>query len=334
MLNEITKGCRPSIQLRCRTILRMVILVMGQHVVLDRHADLNRSAWQPLSIERNRMSTRLFYIDESHDSQHYCLSAISIRHSEWRECLDLALDYRRQLMREHGVFTTKEIHARDFVSGRGRIGSKVIGKHQRTRMFAGFLRVVATLPRVFLFNICIPKGNTRDAQMVAWDRLINRIERTLSNTAEKSIQERLKLIAEVRRSSGDDLARRLSNLLLDYSPKAILVPDEGRERDIERALRRMHVFNPVPSRFGRWEDGEKAKSITVKHIIEDPVFRRSDRSQFIQLADCVAFALLKRESTPTQHVMDYGLHEMFEEHLSGVCFLKASSTDPLGIVRR
>jgi hypothetical protein len=33
-------------------------------------------------------------------------------------------------------------------------------------------------------------------------------------------------------------------------------------------------------------------------------------------------------------VQKYGLYEMFEEVLAGVCYKKASRNDPLGIVRR
>jgi len=72
----------------------------------------------------------------------------------------------------------------------------------------------------------------------------------------------------------------------------------------------------------------------VERIIEDPVFKDSSRSYFIQLADCVAYALLKREVEPTPRIEKYAIHKMFDDNLSGVCFKKASSQDPLGIVRK
>ena len=50
----------------------------------------------------------------------------------------------------------------------------------------------------------------------------------------------------------------------------------------------MHVFNPIPSQFGEWSPGQKAKNITVDRIIEDPIFKASHHSYFVQLVDCVA----------------------------------------------
>ena len=76
-----------------------------------------------------------------------------------------------------------------------------------------------------------------------------------------------------------------------------------------------------------------AQNITTERIIEDPVFKPSDRSYLIQMADCVAFALLKSEVPPTPNVARYGIHEMFDKTLRGICFKPASPRDPLGIVR-
>jgi len=57
-------------------------------------------------------------------------------------------------------------------------------------------------------------------------------------------------------------------------------------------------------------------------------------SHFVQLADCVAFALLKREAPPTAQVKQYNLHRAFDAHLACICLKEASYGDPLGIVRK
>ncbi len=118
-----------------------------------------------------------------------------------------------------------------------------------------------------------------------------------------------------------------------YRARAFLIADQGREVEITKAFRRMHVHNPIPSMFGTWR-GARTKNITTERIIEDPVFKESHRSYFLQLADCVAFALLKRESPPSDFVLRYGLEKMFEANLSHVCFKAAGRGDPLGIVRK
>jgi len=96
----------------------------------------------------------------------------------------------------------------------------------------------------------------------------------------------------------------------------------------------MSVYNPIPSMIGDWGGGTKTKNIPIQRVIEDPVFKKSHQSYFIQLADAVAYALLKREVTPTRHVKKYGIDKMFERNLAGVCYLSASRFDPLGIVRK
>jgi hypothetical protein len=67
---------------------------------------------------------------------------------------------------------------------------------------------------------------------------------------------------------------------------------------------------------------------------EDPVFKQSHQSYMIQLADCVAFSLLKREVPPTPLIKKYGIQHMFEKNIAGVCLRAASRKDPLGIVRK
>ena len=72
----------------------------------------------------------------------------------------------------------------------------------------------------------------------------------------------------------------------------------------------------------------------MERVIEDPVFKKSHQSYFVQLADCVAFALLKREVPPTENIKKYGIQKMFDRCLAGVCYRKASYADPLGLIRK
>ena len=72
----------------------------------------------------------------------------------------------------------------------------------------------------------------------------------------------------------------------------------------------------------------------TERIIEDPVFKPSHRSHFLQLADCVAFALLKKEVEPTDNISKYKINKMFDETIASVCYLPAAKSDPLGIVRK
>lgn len=97
-------------------------------------------------------------------------------------------------------------------------------------------------------------------------------------------------------------------------------------------MRKMNVYNPIPSAFGSWPEGA-VRNKPTQRLIEDPVFRSSKASYMLQLVDCVAFALLKRETAPTPNVLKYKIHQMFDRTLAGICVKAASRSDPLGIVR-
>src|SRR5678816_4624915 len=125
------------------------------------------------------MSVRLFYVDESYDATTFCLSAIGIRHADWRDCFQRIRQHRVILKQDHGIYLRKEIHAQEFVSGRGHISTAMVTKHERSRIFEGLLALVASLPNVLVINICLEMPGRADPQLDAWDRLLNRIERTL-----------------------------------------------------------------------------------------------------------------------------------------------------------
>lgn len=280
------------------------------------------------------MSVRLFYVDESYDSTKFCLSAIGIRHADWRDCLERVRQYRAILKQDHGIYLRKEIHAQEFISGRGRISTSVVTKHERSRIFEGLLRLVASLPNVMVINVCLDTVDRKNPQLDAWDRLLNRIERTLLEMERRELPRRKELLTGLPEDFPAAVRSSLAMRLNAYRARALIFADQGREMEITRAFRKMNVFNPIPSQFGTWEGALKTKNIPVQRVIEDPVFKQSHQSYFIQLADCVAFSLLKREVVPTPLVKRYGIHRMFERSVSSVCFRSASPKDPFGIVRK
>jgi hypothetical protein len=161
---------------------------------------------------------------------------------------------------------------------------------------------------VWIFNVCLDIDQVyQDAQIQAWDRLLNRIERSMLEADKNWIKT-----------------------LLLYRPRAMIFSDEGKEAQIIRAFRKMGVYNPIPSRYGRWPSGA-AKNIPLQRIVEEPIFKKSHQSFLIQLADCVAFALLKRETPLKFKTSKYGVPTFFQKYLSKACFKAASAADPLGI---
>lgn len=126
------------------------------------------------------------------------------------------------------------------------------------------------------------------------------------------------------------LLNRINRTLVSWQSPGLLISDEG--KDYTSLVRRMGVHNPIPSMFGGWPEG-RTKNIVLGQIYEDPVFRKSHRSYFIQIADFCAYALLRSEyHLPSKN--KYGLHHSFDL-LRSICTPECFRADQrrLGIIR-
>lgn len=236
----------------------------------------------------------IIYVDDSRDEALSVFSALAVPAAQWKQAFVQIKAFRKALRDSDGIYIFKEFHAWKFVSGRGRIAEEVVPKGRRCRIFMEVLRLMTRLPEARLFNVVAPLKK----ENWAFERLVNRVNRTM--------------VAMDRR--------------------AILICDQGKETEYTRLVRRMGVFNPIPSQFGSWAgQGELTKNIPIDRIIEDPVFKRSDQSYFLQMADFAAYALLRRER-PLASKTKYGLDKAFGL-LSGILVREASPRDPDGIIR-
>jgi hypothetical protein len=235
----------------------------------------------------------LVYIDDSRDEQLCAFSALAIPVVEWRNAFAQVRQFRRDLRRTDGIYVYKEFHASEFVSGRGQIADRTVPKGRRARIFQDAVRLVTALPGARLFNAVFPAAEDERA----FERLLNRVNRTMQA----------------------------------WDSRAILIIDEGKETIYTRLVRRMSVYNPIPSRFGVWPEGTAMRNIPIDRIIEDPFFKPSQQSYFIQLVDFCAYALLRREH-PVPSKTRYGIHKAFDL-LREILVLEASPRDPEGIIR-
>jgi hypothetical protein len=195
------------------------------------------------------------YIDDSGDEKNRCFSALIIHESAWKIAQSQIKNYRRELKASDGMFVTKELHATEFVAGRGKIGTRMVPKGRRCQIFRDTLALIASLPNSHMLNAIASKANER----VIFERLINRINRAMS----------------------------------EWKSNAIIFHDEG--KDYTYLIRRMGIYNPIRSKYGVWPGGSPIKNIPTDRILEDIVFRDSKESVFIQMADFCAYALFRSE---------------------------------------
>jgi hypothetical protein len=103
---------------------------------------------------------------------------------------------------------------------------------------------------------------------------------------------------------------------------------------VTREIRRMRVHNFIPSNRGFWSGiGRSTKNIPLSQFVEDPVFKDSSQSYFIQLVDFCAYALLRSER-PIASKTALGYDSMYEI-LRPICQQVNNRSDPrgLGIIR-
>lgn len=197
----------------------------------------------------------LAYVDDSGDEHYRCYSALLVHESAWRTHLETFRSYRRALKVSDGVFVTKELHATEFIAGRGRLGNATVSKGRRCEIYHETLDMIAKLPKLKMLNAFASRG----AEKQVFERLVNRLNRTMA----------------------------------EWNSRAIIIHDEG--KDYTNLIRRMGVYNPVRSMYGTWSDGSSVKNMPTDRIVEDIVFRDSKRSSFIQMADFCAYALFRSE---------------------------------------
>jgi hypothetical protein len=246
----------------------------------------------------------IFYADESYDQTKFVVSSLRVAVPEWRDVLTRIKTFRVGLRNKYGIKLKSELHAQTFIRHcSDGVSSQMLSIFERRVVFEEAIDFIATLP-IQIVNVCLPLqkfgGRSNEAHFQAVDRLFNRIQTNVTRMPTPS--------------------------------HALVIFDKGKERQITKLSRRLSAFNYIPSQFGAWPGGAKAKNFLTDRIIEDPVFRESHDSYFLQLSDFVAFALLKREVPPSPFVLKWGYHQLFDR-LRPVLCLEASRNDAFGVVR-
>ena len=252
---------------------------------------------------------KLYYLDESVGPTYYVRSGIGINAEVWSEAFLHIQNWRKELRDIYHIPLSKELHATDLLGGRGRPVKeghryKGISKEKGVGIFIGGLQHLERIAQALsggleIINVSLEKSKYEDIDIVTLERMLNRIDRSVA------------------------LEGRY----------VFLVFDEGKETLITRVYRKALVYNPIPSKFGQWETGQRWKNIPPKHIVGGPAFRSSSSDYFLQLADFVAHALLKKDEPPIPRVKKYNIHKAFDI-LDISLNKKAGGDDAQGIVRR
>jgi Protein of unknown function (DUF3800) len=252
----------------------------------------------------------LMFVDESGDcglvnspSRFFVLSGLVIHELRWKQYLAEIVDFRRYLRARFTLKLREEIHSGQLISSPGPLAR--IPKHHRLEIIKLFADKLSRMLELNFISVVVDKqGKTPpyDVFENAWRALIQRFENTITwgnfpgpnNTDERGM----------------------------------LICDDTDNKKLTALLRRMRVYNPVPH---QQQFGSGYRNLALQYLIEDPVFRDSRLSYFIQAADIGAF-LLYQYNCPSSFMRKKGARNYFRR-LGPVLCRHAAPGDPDGVVR-
>ena len=246
------------------------------------------------------------YADESGDpgrhgqSRFLVISSLIIHESSWHACFSLVKQLRMALKQEYGIRRNRELHANRNIAGRGVMWGKRWTVEERLRLFQLVLETISQMPGSKTFSVCVDKTFSafegqkgRSIHDTAWTFLLQRFHNFVTEQGARSTTDH-----------------------------GIVLHDTGHDLEIRKLMRKLRVYNYVPSHFG------PSRNVPLMTLIEDPVPRDSAHAQFIQLVDYIAYSVLRREAP----VAKYPTLDTVYDILRPVMLEDATRDNDLGIV--
>ncbi len=252
----------------------------------------------------------LMYVDESGDSglvnsptRYFVLTGLVLHELRWQPYLDHLIAFRRRMKAAHGLKLREEIHAAALINKPGDLVR--IQRNNRLAILREFADELAAMGDLNIINVVVDKqGKAPDYDVfgIAWKTLIQRFENTLSH----------------RNFAGP----------ANPDERGMVFPDHTEDKKLVQLLRGMRRYNPI-SNQSQFAPGYR--NLTLSSILEDPNFRNSADSYWVQAADLAAF-LLYQNIAPSAYMRKKSGQNYFSR-LDGILCRVASSSDPQGIVR-
>jgi hypothetical protein len=252
----------------------------------------------------------LMYVDESGDcgldkspTRYFVLTGLVIHELRWRPYVERLIAFRREMKMQFGLHQREEIHASAMINSPGPLLR--IRRNDRLTIIRSFADEIAALSDVTIINIVVDKASKQagyDVFEMAWKTLIQRFENTLSR----------------RNFAGP----------ANPDERGMLFPDNTDDKKLRALLRKMRRYNPIPNQATY---GTGYRNVALTAVVEDPNFRDSKHSYFVQAADTAAF-LLYQKLAPNGYMRKKSGQNYFNR-LDPVLCKVAAIADPQGIVR-
>lgn len=227
----------------------------------------------------------IMYVDESGDTgmvrsptRHFALSSLVVHERRWRELIDRLIAFRKTLRAVYGLPLRVEIHAAEFIRHPPVPG---MARYIRLAILRNFIDELAKIDFISITSIMVLKSGkpvNYDIFTTAWRLLFQRFENTMN----------------------------YGNYPGQYqSDYGIVITDNTDGMKLQKMVRKMAVYNPVPNMVSIYGMGSGYRNLPIVKIIEDPNMRDSKYSYIIQACDVVAYFLLQR-FVPNNYIRSMG----------------------------
>lgn len=248
------------------------------------------------------------YVDESGDTgltnspvDYFVLSGMIIHELRWRMLLDELIQFRRYLRDSKGLKLRDEIHASDMINKPGELIR--IKRNDRVDIMKKCIKWLADQGDLNVINVVVDKRNkSEDVFELAWKILIQRFENTIRN----------------RNFSGPQ----------NPDDKGMILPDKTDDKKLQMIIRKMRRFNVIPNNQSLYGGG--SRNLTLEFIVEDPLFKDSGHSYFIQMTDLIAY-FVRQLYEPNSYIKKKGAATYFYK-LEPILCKFARRGHPYGIV--
>ncbi len=245
------------------------------------------------------------YVDESGDSgmhdvlnpdrtgsPYFILVGLVIDSSKWKISLEVLKSFRKQLAKECYLNYDVEFHCSELIDPHKIKAYNSISVANRWQLIERYAQVIGDYSEFKILPIVIDKSRSK-----------------------------LKP-SEYLTSATTKLYQAFDELLKIEKQFGLLFFDRANEKTITTHVRRL---------LGTGASGDSIVGIRISRVIEDPIFRISSDSIFIQSADVVAYTLKESQFSQASR-KKYQADRIFTRKLKRICFA-SSLTDVDGIIR-
>jgi Protein of unknown function (DUF3800) len=214
------------------------------------------------------------YVDESGDptgdpthrgSPAYALGVVLVRGDDWVDAFDGLIAFRRELSQNLGVPVRAEVKASYLVRNDGPFAALGLSVNQRRYIYRRHMTILSSL-RARAFAVFVDKqaladqGRLHETRDLVWQALFQRL--TLTHDRDVPGQQ----------------------------TPILLVHDEGEDLTIRKLARKARRYLTSGKAYGP----PGTFRLSQRWLLDDPVSRQSHNSLFVQCADLVAYAAIKR----------------------------------------